>query len=340
MTLVRKVMSAAAAVVDEALGLVEADVNSTGVVDEHDDLVMPGAFDRTLASGRLPAVAWMHDPRRLCGQVLSAVVTPEGKLRARMQFDLDTPDGSYAYKMVSRGRVREWSVGFDPVRMHFTQRAGKQVTVIEDLDWVEVSPVLRGASPATGTLDVKAAAAVSALLDRGTLPGAPAPTTPTTPDAASAAAAGAAHNALDGVVKHDTLTGTTPAATLAATPAAPTADPGQGTTPPAVELGAAEDAAASAEAIALLHLAAARLQLAGVPVAAAPLPPLPTVSPSGEPATAKEGRRNSSADMRRIQDAHDLLTDLGALCPCPHMAEPGHTHGDMPDHDPAHPPAH
>jgi hypothetical protein len=72
-----------------------------------------------------------------------------------MQFDLDTEPGAYAFKMVARGRVKEWSVGFYATDWKMEERDGKSVRVINAVEWVEVSPVLKGASPNTATAAVK-----------------------------------------------------------------------------------------------------------------------------------------------------------------------------------------
>ena len=52
--------------------------------------------------------------------------------------------------------MREWSVGFRAIEHDLENLAdGERHRVIKDLDWVEVSPVMRGASPETATVGVK-----------------------------------------------------------------------------------------------------------------------------------------------------------------------------------------
>ena len=87
-------------------------------------------------------------------------VGDEHRLYARMQMNLETQAGREAYSNVAGEYIREWSVGFnlpagDSVAY---DRAGKTTTRrILNLDWVEVSAVIRGASPSTATIAAKSA---------------------------------------------------------------------------------------------------------------------------------------------------------------------------------------
>lgn len=267
--LIRKSQPAEWKVLDEAQGLVEAYVNTLGVVDHDGEVLAPGAFTESI-DRRLPPVAWFHDQTVIVGGVIAAAETADGRLLATMQFDLDTEPGAYAFKMVSRGRVREWSVGFYCLAERTDMHAGKAVRVIERVDWVEVSPVLRGASPGTATVSAKQAPSA----DAGSGGTAPLPDTDT-----------------------DTDTDRQPAVAPALTT-------------PNTAQAAVSSAVSTEETRVLLMLRRAQLEALGVRIPPALLP-----GPPGH----KEGRRNSTADAQRIQDAHDLLVALGAMC-----AEPDH----------------
>lgn len=140
-------------VLDSAQGIVEAYVNTMDVIDEDGEIIQGGAFDASIAA-RLPSVAWFHDWRTIVGKVTSA--RQDGnRLAATMQFNLDTQRGREAFSDVAGGYVREWSVGFYNRADRMDQIDGRKVRVIEQVDWVEVSPVLRGASPNTATAAAK-----------------------------------------------------------------------------------------------------------------------------------------------------------------------------------------
>jgi len=154
-----------AKVVDDRQGIVEAYVNTMGVRDSDGDIIDPAAFDASIR-GNLPIpVLAGHDQGKLVGKVIFAQaekggVGDEHRLYARMQMNLETQAGREAYSNVAGEYIREWSVGFnlpagDSVAY---DRAGKTTTRrILNLDWVEVSAVIRGASPATATIAAKSA---------------------------------------------------------------------------------------------------------------------------------------------------------------------------------------
>jgi phage head maturation protease len=77
-----------------------------------------------------------------------------------MQMNMETQIGREAFSNIAGNYVREWSVGFNipgPDAVTY-DKAGKDSTRrILNLDWVEVSSVVRGASPATMTIAAKSA---------------------------------------------------------------------------------------------------------------------------------------------------------------------------------------
>jgi len=152
-------------VIDESQGIVEAFTNTMGAIDLDGDIIEPYAFDQSIyANLPIPALVG-HDPNQVVGKVVDARPVEMGdgtaKLWTRIQFNMDTQAGRDAFSNVKGGYVREWSVGFNiPAgALRTVREAGKTVRRIANLDWVEVSSVLRGASPGTGTIAAKAAGA-------------------------------------------------------------------------------------------------------------------------------------------------------------------------------------
>ena len=148
-------------ILDEAAGVVEAFTNSMGVVDADMDIIEPSAFDNSIANN-LPVPALVgHDPTAVVGKVIAAqaVESEDGTARLynRIQFNLDTSAGRDAFSNVSGGFGRAWSVGFNipDGAVELDRHNGDMVRRIKDLDWVEVSSVLRGASPDTATISAK-----------------------------------------------------------------------------------------------------------------------------------------------------------------------------------------
>ena len=149
-------------VLDEAQGIVEAYTNTMGQVDLDGDVIEPQAFDASIQNS-LPIPALVgHDTTAIVGKVIGARSMPMGdgtsRLYTRIQFNLDTQAGRDAFSNIKGGYVREWSVGFNiPAgASSMVREAGKMIRHIANLDWVEVSSVLRGASPGTATIAAKA----------------------------------------------------------------------------------------------------------------------------------------------------------------------------------------
>ena len=152
-----------AKVLDDRAGIVEAYVNTMGIRDADGDIIDPGAFNASIKSNLPIPVLAGHDQSKLVGKVLFAQSEPTGsadehRLYTRMQMNMDTQAGQEAYSNIAGEYIREWSVGFNlPAGDAVVyDRAGKETTRrILDLDWVEVSAVIRGASPSTSTIAAK-----------------------------------------------------------------------------------------------------------------------------------------------------------------------------------------
>jgi HK97 family phage prohead protease len=161
--MIHKTMIASAKAVDEAEGIVEAFTNTMGVIDADGDIVEPTAFDSSIA-GNLPIpVLSGHDQAALVGKVIFAqprhIEGDEYRLFTRMQFNMETEAGRDAFSNVAGDYVREWSIGFNIPQESDVEQEGSDVSTvvrrIGNLDWVEVSSVIRGSSPATSTVAAK-----------------------------------------------------------------------------------------------------------------------------------------------------------------------------------------
>ena len=140
-------------------GEVEALVSVFGNVDLVGDRVMPGAFDKSLASikeaGRAIPFVWSHqwsDPNAYIGKVTEAVETKDG-LMVRAEL-FDTPTAQHIRTLLASGVVSEFSFAYDVIG----QRDGKDgVNELTQLHVLEVGPTLKGANPATQLVGVRSA---------------------------------------------------------------------------------------------------------------------------------------------------------------------------------------
>lgn len=138
--------------------------------DSYGDVVLPGAFEETLAqwkaSGDPIPVYWSHQLHSLMdniGHVLEATETTRG-LEVLVQLDLDNPNSRQAYKLLKGRRVTQHSFSYDIVEAGEAQRetpSGEQETVYElrKLKLYEVGPTPIGANQETELLAVKSATA-------------------------------------------------------------------------------------------------------------------------------------------------------------------------------------
>ena len=155
--------------VDKAQGIIEAFVNTMNVRDSDGDVIEPTAFDKSISNNLPIPVLLGHDQHQIVGKVFDAqsVESEDGAFRlyAKMQMNMETDAGRDAFSNVAGEYVREWSVGFNlPDGAVSTEGRGKEQTRrIKELDWVETSAVVRGASPDTATIDAKNAKANRAI---------------------------------------------------------------------------------------------------------------------------------------------------------------------------------
>ena len=153
--------------IDEAQGVVECFVAGIGNKDSVGDVLITGAFTKSLTR-RKPRVVWGHnwnDPigkvleiyevapgdRRLPTKMLNAGI---GGLYAKVQFNLNSEKGREAFANVAFfGQEQEWSIGYKTLDSIFDPNI--QANILKEVELYEVSPVLHGANQLTGTISVK-----------------------------------------------------------------------------------------------------------------------------------------------------------------------------------------
>ncbi|MFJ4988748.1 NUDIX domain-containing protein [Streptomyces sp. NPDC088732] len=152
------------------------------MVDEVNDLILPGAFTRTLASRPVKTI-WHHGWKDPVGVVTAVEEWPPGDPRfaelddfpdwpaeagalvASVAYNMHTQQGRDAYWQVKQWHEHKqaaFSIGYSVPAASATRRSDG-VRVIHDLDLFEVSPVLHGAHPMTRSLEVKSNPATAGL---------------------------------------------------------------------------------------------------------------------------------------------------------------------------------
>jgi HK97 family phage prohead protease len=136
-------------------------VSVFGNVDSYGDVVMPGAFERTLkewsASGYRIPVYWGHnlsDPDYNIGEVVEAVETDRG-LQVRARLDMESPKAPQVYRLLKGGRVKEFSFGYSVRDAGWGEKDDREVYELRDIALYEVSVVPVGANPETELQTIK-----------------------------------------------------------------------------------------------------------------------------------------------------------------------------------------
>lgn len=142
-------------------GQFKAVVSAFGNIDSVGDIVMPGAFSKSLArweqKGDPIPVVWSHDwndPFSHIGTVLQATETDAG-LEVDAQLDLDNAKALQIYRLLKGRRIASFSFAYDVLAAAEGKRDGKRVQELTELDVLEVGPTLLGANRNTQLLDVK-----------------------------------------------------------------------------------------------------------------------------------------------------------------------------------------
>lgn len=145
--------------VDGETGTFEALVSVFGNKDSYGDVVMPGAFAKTLAEweskGDPIPVYWSHrmdDPDYNIGHVLEAKETDAGLL-VKAQLDLGGGKADQVHRLLKGRRVTQFSFAYDVV----ADKKVDDVTELHEVKLYEVGPTPIGANQETELLAVKAA---------------------------------------------------------------------------------------------------------------------------------------------------------------------------------------
>jgi HK97 family phage prohead protease len=92
-------------------------------------------------------------------EVKQAYPNADGALMASTQFLIDTPEGKGVFERIKAGAVDEYSIGYDPLDVDFTDEEidGSKVTIrnLRTIKLWEYSPVVFAMNPATSTLSAK-----------------------------------------------------------------------------------------------------------------------------------------------------------------------------------------
>lgn len=117
-------------------GLIEGYGSVFDVVDRGGDVVAPGAFAASLASGRRVKMLWQHDPNDVIG-IWDEVAEDGAGLRVKGRILTTIEDGKKAHELVKAGALDGLSIGYRTIKA--ADRGGRRV--IQEAELWEVSLV-------------------------------------------------------------------------------------------------------------------------------------------------------------------------------------------------------
>jgi phage prohead protease, HK97 family len=143
-------------------GKIQALVAVTGNVDRGGDVILPGAFTKTLsdwqASDRPIPLVLSHnwnEPGALLGEVTKAEETGEG-LVVDASLDLEFPPVAHVFRRMQAKSLAEFSIGFIAREFAFLETdSGEIVRELKEIELLECGPCIAGQNPETRLIDLK-----------------------------------------------------------------------------------------------------------------------------------------------------------------------------------------
>jgi HK97 family phage prohead protease len=137
---------------DEDVGTFEGYGAVFGNTDRHNEVIMPGAFRRSLLENGMPSLIWQHDSKQPIG-IYTSVKEDEHGLYVRGQLNLFVQKGKEAWQLLKQGALSGLSVGFITQRDKIDEETGTRQ--LEDIDLFEISLVTFPANPMAKVVNVK-----------------------------------------------------------------------------------------------------------------------------------------------------------------------------------------
>ncbi|UWQ16149.1 HK97 family phage prohead protease [Jannaschia sp. M317] len=134
-----------------------------GEPDSHGDIIAPGAYADSLASGKMPKMFWQHDSREPIGRWTEAAEDGKGLL-LKGRLNTQVQRGREAYELLKAGDIDGLSIGYRIVE--YTRNTDDDTWLLEKLDLIEVSVVSVPANDNATITNIKAARAALELKDR------------------------------------------------------------------------------------------------------------------------------------------------------------------------------
>lgn len=111
-----------------------------GARDNGNDIVMKGAFTKSLQSGRKVRLLSQHDPRKPIGALTSLKEDDHG-LAFEAKLSLGTTLGRETHELMKDGALDSVSIGYKTIDYEIQKKDGGRVRLLKEVDLWEVSVV-------------------------------------------------------------------------------------------------------------------------------------------------------------------------------------------------------
>jgi HK97 family phage prohead protease len=120
-------------------GVFEGHGSAFDVVDSYGDVVVKGAFVKTLAErGRKVKLLWQHEQSEVIG-VFDELYEDDFGLRVKGRLALNTQRGREAYELMKMNAIDSMSIGYTTVKDEYDPKAG--VRYLKEIKLYEISLV-------------------------------------------------------------------------------------------------------------------------------------------------------------------------------------------------------
>jgi HK97 family phage prohead protease len=142
------------------VGVIKGYASTFGNVDRYDDVILAGAFIKTLENykkkGRMIRMLWTHKCDELIGGYPASLAREDNKgLYVEGQINLETQRGREAYSLAKQGVLEDFSIGFTINEASTENIDGVAVRVISEVNLFEVSLVGEPMNPEAQITQVK-----------------------------------------------------------------------------------------------------------------------------------------------------------------------------------------
>lgn len=137
-----------------------------GEMDSYRDIVMPGAFDKSLAEfkekGRKVPMLWQHSSRDPIG-VYTDIKSDDHGLFVTGELNMDVQKGREAHSLMKQGALSGLSIGYNTVMDKWDEK--NLTRELHEVDLWEISPVTFPAGDNARVIDVKSIEELATISD-------------------------------------------------------------------------------------------------------------------------------------------------------------------------------